>query len=120
MVPQSKRIRLRLPAQPSTDAYLSNLKITTATLSPAFAYKTLAYTSSVPNATGSVTVTPFLLDITASVKVNGTAVANKTASGLDPTLAVGPNAIGIVVTAQDGSTTRNLHRNHHPCSKRSG
>ena len=54
---------------PSADAYLSNLKITTAALSPAFAFKTLAYTSNVPNATSLVTVTSTLLDATASMKV---------------------------------------------------
>ena len=89
----------------STDAYLSKLKVTTATLSPVFAFKTLAYTSGVPNATSSVTVTPTLLDVTASVKVNGTAVANKTASG-PIALAVGSNAITIKVTAQDGVTAQ--------------
>ena len=66
----------------STDAYLSNLTIKTATLSPAFAFKTLTYTASVPGTTSSVTVTPALIDATASIKVNGTTVTNKkTASG---------------------------------------
>ncbi|HZY35649.1 MAG TPA: gliding motility-associated C-terminal domain-containing protein, partial [Mucilaginibacter sp.] len=79
--------------------------VQTATLSPTFAYKTFAYTSNVPNATSSVTVTPSVLDLTATVKVNGTTVANKTASA-PITLAVGANAITVLVTAQDGTTTQ--------------
>ena len=91
-------------ASGTNNAYLANLKVTTATLSPAFAFKTLAYTSNVPNSASSVTVTPSLLNATASVTVNGTAVANKTASG-PIALAVGSNTITVVVTAQDGITT---------------
>jgi len=87
----------------TNNAYLANLNVTTATLSPSFAFKTLAYTSNVPNTTGSVTIKPSLLDTAASVKVNGVAVANKTASG-PIALAVGANTINIVVTAHDGIT----------------
>ena len=101
----TKTYTVTVTRAPSNDAYLSSLTVKTATLSPAFAFKTLAYTSSVPNATSSVTVTPALLDATASVKVNGTAVANKAASGAIA-LAVGSNTIDIVVTAQDGVTIR--------------
>src|SRR6202020_1234831 len=101
----TKTYTVTVTRAPSTDAYLSNLKLTTATLSPTFAFKTLSYTASVPNATSSVTVTPSLLDVTASsLTVNGTAVANKTASGAIA-LAVGSNTINIVIVAQDGVTT---------------
>ena len=90
----------------SNDAYLSNLKVTTATLSPAFAFKTLAYTADVPNTTSSVTVTPSLVDATASsLTVNGITVANKAASGAIA-LAAGPNTINVVIIAQDGVTTQ--------------
>ena len=89
----------------SAGAYLSNLKVTTAVLAPAFAFKTYSYTSSVPNTTSSVTVTPTLLDATASsLTVNGMAVASKTASG-PIALAVGANVINVTIIAQDGVTT---------------
>jgi gliding motility-associated-like protein len=90
---------------PSNNAHLLYLSVQTATLSPGFAYKTFSYTAQVPNSTGSVTVSPSLLDLTAAVKVNGTAVTNKTASG-PIGLAVGANTITVLVTAQDGVTTQ--------------
>ena len=100
----TKKTYTLIVGQGSNNAYLSNLKATTATLSPTFAFKTLAYTASVPNTTTSVTVTANLLDATASsLKVNGTVVVNKTASGPIALLA-GPNTINIVIIAQDGVT----------------
>ena len=101
----TKTYTVTVTRPPSSNAYLSNLKVTTATLSPAFAFNTFVYTSNVPNSTSSVTVTPNLLDATATVQVNGTTVANKTASGAIA-LAVGGNTITTGVTAQDGSTTQ--------------
>jgi len=90
----------------SNNAYLANLSVQTATLSPAFAFKTLAYTSSVPNSTSTVTVTPSVLDLTASsITVNGTAVANKTASNPIALAAGSTTTITVVVTAQDETTT---------------
>jgi gliding motility-associated-like protein len=100
-----KTYTVTVTREPSNNAYLLYLSIQTATLSPTFAYKTLSYTSNVHNTTSSVTVTPSVLDLTATVKVNGTAVANKTASG-PIALAVGTNTITILVTAQDGTTTQ--------------
>jgi gliding motility-associated-like protein len=82
------------------------MSLQTATLSPTFAYKTFSYTANVHNTTSSVTVTPSLLDTTARVKVNGTAVVNKTASG-PMVLAVGANTITVSVIAQDGITAQN-------------
>jgi gliding motility-associated-like protein len=73
-------------------------------LSPVFALKTLDYTANVPNATSTVTVTPTVLDLTATARVDGTIVANQTASA-PIALAVGANAISVLVTAEDGTTT---------------
>jgi gliding motility-associated-like protein len=101
----TKTYTVTVTRAPSSNAYLLYLSVQTATLSPTFAYKTLAYTSNVPNATASVTITPSVLDLTATVKVNGTTVANKTASG-PIALAVGANTITVLVTAQDGTTTQ--------------
>jgi len=88
---------------PSVSAYLASLAISKTTLSPAFAYKTLIYSSTVPNTATSVTVTPALLDATATATVNGVTVANKTASA-PVMLAIGANIVQVVVTAQDGIT----------------
>jgi hypothetical protein len=89
----------------ATDATLSALTTTAGALSPTFASATTAYTVSVPNATTSITVTPTVNDATATVKVNGTTVANGSASGAID-LAVGSNTITVVATAQDGTTTK--------------
>jgi CSLREA domain-containing protein len=89
----------------SNNANLSGLTISSGALSPAFAANTLAYTDNVANGIASISVTPTAADANATVTVNGTAVASGTASGAI-NLAVGMNAITIVVTAQDGTTTQ--------------
>ncbi len=86
----------------SANANLSNLTISVGILSPAFTSGTLAYTDSVTNATASVTVTPTLADLTATVKVNGFAVASGSASS-PLSLSEGSNFIPVLVTAQDSS-----------------
>ncbi|MBW8886837.1 MAG: cadherin-like beta sandwich domain-containing protein [Fibrobacteres bacterium] len=87
------------------DADLSALALSAGTLSPVFAPATIAYTATVSNATASLTVTPTVAGTGSTVKVNGTAVASATASGA-VNLIVGANAISVVVTAQDGTTTK--------------
>ena len=84
---------------------LSALALSSGTLSPTFAPLTTSYAASVPNATASVTVTPTATDVTATIKVNGTAVTSGTASAAI-SLAVGANTITAVVTAQDGTTIK--------------
>ena len=86
----------------SSDASLKALNISTGGLVPAFSSGTLNYTRSVGNGTSSVTVTPTTNDPTATVKVNGAAVASGTASGTI-SLNVPTTAIQIVVIAQDGT-----------------
>jgi gliding motility-associated-like protein len=88
---------------PSSSAYLSQLGLSSGTLTPVFAEKTTSYAASVTNATLSITVT-VTPAAGATVKVNGTAVAQGAASGAIA-LVVGSNTIAIVVTAQDGVTT---------------
>lgn len=85
-------------------ATLNNLTISSGTLTPVFASETLGYTDTVANTVTSVTVTPTVTDTTATLKVNGVTVTSGTASGPIP-LAVGPNTITVVITAQDGITT---------------
>jgi gliding motility-associated-like protein len=89
---------------PSSIVTLSNLTISSGTLTPAFSSSTLSYVASVTNATTSITVTPTTTDPTATVTVNGAPVASGSASGAIP-LNVGPNTINALVTAQDGLTT---------------
>ncbi|RZM21915.1 MAG: T9SS type A sorting domain-containing protein, partial [Pedobacter sp.] len=89
----------------STDAKLSTLSTTAGTLSPVFASATTAYTANVPNATTSITVTPTVNDVTATVRINGTTVTSGTASGAIA-LNVGNNTITVLVTAQNGTTTQ--------------
>ncbi len=86
----------------SSTATLSAFAISAGTLSPAFAPGTFAYTASVSNATSSITITPAPTDGTASVKINGVAVASGVATAV--ALSVGANTIAIVVTAADGTT----------------
>ncbi len=87
------------------NALLSNLAISSGTLSPSFDYNTISYSVSEPNSVTSVTVTPTVFAETSTVKVNNVAVSSGTASVAIP-LAAGSNAISTVVTAGDGTTTQ--------------
>ena len=89
----------------STDAGLSAMALSSATLSPVFVSATTAYTATVPFTTSSITLSPTRSEGTATIKVNGNTVSSGTASAAI-TLAVGPNTISTVVTAGDGTTTK--------------
>ena len=93
----------------STDAKLSALTISSGTLSPVFSSLVTTYTVTVSNSTASVTITPTLNQINATVQAkvgSGTysLLTSATASGA-LSLAIGANVVTIQVTAQDGSTT---------------
>jgi len=90
----------------STNALLSVIKLTPAsTLTHTGTVgSTVTYTTSVSNAVAAVTVTATTVDPTATIKVNGVAVASGTASG-SIALVAGSNTINTVVTAQNGITT---------------
>ena len=90
---------------PSNDASLSGLSISEGVLTPVFASGTYGYTASVANSVGSVTVTPTAGHAGATIRVNGNSVISGAASDAI-SLAVGSNTVEIVVTAQDGTTTR--------------
>ncbi len=97
-------------ATPSANADLSNLTIDSGGMIPDFSPATTTYTSSVPNETRSVTVTPTKAEANASiaVRVNGgdyTEVASGSASG-PLALNAGANTVNVLVTAQNGTTTR--------------
>jgi len=86
----------------STNANLSNLTLSSGTLTPTFASGTTSYTVSVGNEVASLTVTPTVADSTATVKVNGSPVTSGSASGSVP-LSLGANTITVLVTAEDGT-----------------
>ena len=90
---------------PSTNANLASLTVSAGVLSPVFATATMNYTDAVDYATTSITVTPTTADATATIKVNGIAITSGRASSAI-SLSVGDNIINTVVTAQDGTTTR--------------
>jgi len=90
---------------PSANASLSAFRISNGTLSPVFSTGTTNYTASVANGVSAMTVTPTISDPTASITVNGVAVASGSASQSLP-LVVGPNTITTTVTAQDGVTIK--------------
>jgi len=87
------------------NANLYSLKMSKGTFSPTFAGGTTSYTDAVGNTITSVTVTPAATDPDATIKVNGATVTSGTASN-PINLNVGPNTINVVVTGQDGTTTK--------------
>jgi hypothetical protein len=89
----------------STNADLANLVLSAGALSPPFASGTTSYSANIVSNTNTMTVTPTVADATATVKVNGVTVASGNDSG-PITLNTGSNVITIVVTAQDGVTTK--------------
>ncbi len=83
------------PDPASTDATLSALSISPGTLSPAFAPGTYGYTASVEYSVSSIDVTATATDSNASISRDGS-----------HELVVGNNVISVMVTAEDGTTTR--------------
>jgi hypothetical protein len=89
----------------SSNANLAPLLSSVGSFSPVFDSNTLNYAASVPNSVNSTTVTPFVADSTATVSVNGVPDASGSTSVAVP-LVSGTNRISILVTAQDGTTTK--------------
>lgn len=89
----------------STNADLAGLSPSAGLLSPAFASGTTVYECTAPNTATSLTVTPTTKNADATVRVNNVVVPSDSASPALP-LQVGLNTITILVTAQDGTTTR--------------
>ena len=90
---------------PNNNASLSNLTLSTGTLSPVFSSNTRDYTATVAYDTGSITMRSFVTDPNATVTVAGIAVVSGSPSA-PINLSVGGNYITVVVTAQDGYTSR--------------
>ncbi len=96
----------------STDATLSGLSLGTGvTLSPAFASGTDTYTASVANSVDEVTVTQTTNHASATVEILDTdnlalTDADSTEDGFQVALSVGSTQLGVLVTAEDGTTTK--------------
>ena len=100
----NKVLAYRMPVTASSDASLSALSLSGATLSPTFAAETTAYTASVGNGVTETKVTATKAHSKASVAVTP-ADADTGTDGHQVTLAVGDTAISVKVTAEDGETT---------------
>jgi gliding motility-associated-like protein len=91
---------------PSTNALLSSITASPATLQTTASGPGYAnYTATVAYTVTSATLTAVTQDPTATISVNGTPIASGTTTGAI-SLAVGPNTITTLVTAQDGITTK--------------
>jgi hypothetical protein len=91
----------------SSVSTLSNLVLGGGSLSPAFASGTLAYASSVPFTTTSVTVTPTASQGGSTIRVNGVVVASGGTSAAIPLTVGSGNVVSVAVTAPDGVTVSN-------------
>ena len=87
------------PPPASSDASLSSLSVTGVALVPAFSPSVTSYTATVPISTNSVDVSVTTSDNNASFTINGSTNASVG-------IAEGDNTISIVVTAENGTTTR--------------
>ncbi len=99
----TKTIIVTVTRAPSSNAGLSNIALSSGTLTPAFVTSTTSYAATV-NDIGSVTFTPTTADAGATLTVNGAPVTS--GMGVHVTLANGANPITTVVTAQDGTTKK--------------
>ena len=97
----TKTYTITITRLPSSNAYLSNLTLSTGTLSPTFASTKTSYTVAVSTSVASLTVTPTVSDTNATVKVNGVSATTPIS------LSIGVTRIIVQVTAADGTTTKN-------------
>jgi hypothetical protein len=92
-------------ATASSDASLSDLNLSGATLDQLFQPSQTAYSASVGFLQASITLTPVATNDNATIQINGNEVASgTTSSAID--LSDGQNIISLVATAEDGVTTR--------------
>ena len=95
----------------TTDATLSALSVSGATLSPAFDADTTNYSAAVANAVTQVTITATTSETTAAVEYLDGSDATRTdadtmTAGLQVNLSVGSNIVKVKVTAPDTTTTQ--------------
>ncbi|GGG72036.1 cadherin-like beta sandwich domain-containing protein [Paenibacillus radicis (ex Gao et al. 2016)] len=92
-------------ADPSVGG-LSDITLSSGTLSPAFAEATTGYSVSVPYTTSTLAVIPSVSNAGSTVKINGTAVTSGQPSGNIALTAGTSTVITIEVTSQDGTNTK--------------
>ncbi len=98
----TKTYTVHVTREASSNANLSGITGTNGTLSPAFAANTTNYSMTLPNTITSTTIAVTKADSTASVRIDGAVTSSKTLS-----LAPGESKdVIILVTAQDGTTTK--------------
>ena len=95
--------RARQPA-PSSEAALASLALAPGTLAPAFAATVSAYTAAVGHGAAHVTVTA--TPAHSAARVVAPADADPGTAGRQVALAVGANAVGVEVAAEDGTRRR--------------
>lgn len=95
-------VEFALYAAPASDK-LSDLKLSSGTLSPTFDASTFNYSASVGYGTSSITITPTAEDASATITVNGIQVANGQPSPPIPLTAGSPENIVITVTSTTGA-----------------
>ena len=88
--------------EPSSDASLSDLRVSVGTLEVAFASTTFTYNLNVASNVENITITPTVNSASASVTIAGNTVTSGEASAID--LNAGENIITIVVTAENSDT----------------
>lgn len=106
LVPTYMQVETITPAAASADATLVALRLGSATLSPAFAAETTAYTATTSNASNTINAVP--ADAGASIEISVTAggTTTKYANGQAITWAAGENVVTVNVTAEDGTATK--------------
>jgi photosystem II stability/assembly factor-like uncharacterized protein len=87
----------------SANADLSRLTVSTGSLSPLFKPNTTTYSVEVPNSITSLSVTPTVAGVNATVKVNSKIIISGTASA-PISIVDGNNTISVDVTAENGAT----------------
>lgn len=93
------------PPQPGSDASLDSLAIAPGTLSPLFDSQVVTYTANVASDVASIGVTATPGDAAATMSFNGTPLSAG-APGATVALVAGTNRLALLVTAEDGTTTR--------------
>lgn len=100
--PATYHVTVENPGDPSTEAALSDLKVGSLNLSPAFSAETTSYTASTTNAKNTINAIPADAGAAIQVLVNDKEIDNGSAA----TWQDGSNTVTINVTAADGTTKK--------------
>lgn len=100
--PAVYKVEYVTPATPSNDAELSDLRIGSLNLSPAFSRTVTSYTTSTSNATNTINAIPANASAAIRVEVNGNEIDN----GTSAIWQTGSNTVTVTVNADDKETTK--------------